>query len=105
MNDASGRSCSGLTSSWLQMISLTLLSISWGDMLPRGVNSPNRGLHQHAAVDSDDLPGNVGGLRPGEERDRVGDVVGRPDATEWNRLHELGPRRLGEVLGGHRGVD
>ena len=41
------------------------------------------GSHHHqAAVDGEDLAGDVGGLVRGEERDGVGDLLGRPEAAE-----------------------
>src|SRR4051812_10942003 len=108
MNDAWGRSCSFDTSSWLQMISLTLISISSGDMassLYAGVDSPERPLHQHPAVDSQNLAGDVPRFGASQECRGVADVVGATDLAQWDLLDQLGALRLGQVLGGHVGGD
>jgi hypothetical protein len=62
-------------------------------------------LYQQAAVDAQHLTSDVRGFGAGQERHRVGDVIGVTDARERDLLEQLGASRLGEVLGGHVGVD
>ena len=73
--------------------------------LSGGIDKRKRELHQHPAVNSEDLTGDVGGLWTCEKCGGVGNVVGLADLTEWDLLQELGALRLGEVLGGHVGLD
>src|SRR5882672_2801863 len=69
------------------------------------VDSPDRALHQHPAVDPQHLAGDVRGLWSGQECRDVRDVLGPADLAQRDRLEQLGPLGLGEVLGGHVGLD
>src|ERR1039457_345378 len=73
---------------------------------------PRPVLHVHAAVDGEDVTGDVGGLFGDQELDGVGDVLGLAGAAQRNlgevlRLHLFGqdPRHIGFNVAGGDGVD
>src|SRR5574340_999886 len=70
-NDASGVTSSSSTPSCSTMMLLTLSATATAIL-----------LHVHPAVDRENLPGNIRRLIRGQETDRPGHVVGRPEAAE-----------------------
>src|SRR5438034_8547175 len=63
-------------------------------------SSVEPGLHHHqAAVDGQHLPRDERGLVADEERDGVGDLLGRAEPAEGRPGRDLGLERLGQVLG------
>src|SRR5678810_553358 len=101
VNEASGRTCSGPTSSCAQMISLTFASTSIVWLLVRG----RVFLHQKAAVDAHDLSGHVAGRLRREEAHRLRHVLGLADASERDLLEQRLAVLSLHVRGGHVGLD
>src|SRR3954470_6947727 len=97
MNELSGLISSSPTPSWSAMIDLTFVSM--GDVAIFLFIPPKRScvdatstapaLHVHAAVDLQNLASDIAGEIAGEEDDRIGDLVGRTQPRERNRLEHL----------------
>ena len=61
-------------------------------------------LHRHAAIDREDLAGDVTSGRAGEEEDGVGNVIDLTEIGERDFGHDAGLEVVRE-LGGHVGSD
>src|SRR5262245_53125089 len=84
MNEASGLTFSGDTSSCAQMISRTLVSMFWFSMLIGILLSlvRVRFLDEQAAVDAQHLAGDIARLRRGQEAHCLGHVLWAADPPE-----------------------
>src|SRR5579864_5303259 len=77
----------------------------WRDEIRRGSRRHVSTAEDAAAVDAQDLAGDVARERRGEEDDRAGDVFGGGDAAEGDAGQGLVPPRAGERRRRHVGVD
>ncbi len=57
------------------------------------------GLARHPAVDRQDLPGDVGSSRAGQEQDAGGNVVGRSQSGSRDTLFDFADYRIAQRLG------
>src|SRR4051812_20407057 len=114
VNEALGTTLSAGTSSCSTMILLTLSSTLSAIFSPFCVarcvwvvfpGDAAAKLHQKPAVDSQHLPRHVSGARSSEKSHRGGDLLGLANARERDRLQAPGPPRLGQLAGGHVGLD
>src|SRR5215472_18709287 len=97
MNDASGVTSPSLTPSCSQMISRTLASTA--DAIPTLLI-----LNVEAAVDPDDLTGDVARFTASQEPNQIRHLAHRPEPTSGDDAQILRSPGLGQV-GGHLGLD